>query len=442
MNINKHNYEAFFLDYHEGTLTPQQVADLLLFVEQHPELKEEFESFENVSFEDSTLYSFENKNELKKDLTPALSKEEGEKKITIENCENYFIRSVEGRLTITEENLLTIFLKQHPQFLTDLELFRKTKLSADTSIVFENKEQLKEIALVSDHLLIASVEGLLTNQETAFLNHQLEVDAEMKQNHALYQQTKLKADATIVFENKEVLKRREKRVIPFYYYVAAAAAILLLFGLFSIFNTTKIEKSFADKNAAQKHSAPINNSNLTSAPEKNIALNNTAVSNAVHIKKGTSVKVNTSSNENNPAKQPVNETPLPVADNVVKESPVVIPNNQVIEAPKNNSVVSTNADPVAIVEKKNESGSTEFLSLGQIATEKIKEKTLDAGALASEKKTGRLKKFSGWDMLQVVAKGVSKVTGKKVEVKPTYNDDGDVTAYALSAGAFGISKGK
>ena len=60
MTINKHNYEAYFLDYHEGNLTPQEVADLLLFVEQHPELKDEFESFENVTLEDYSTPSFEN----------------------------------------------------------------------------------------------------------------------------------------------------------------------------------------------------------------------------------------------------------------------------------------------------------------------------------------------------------------------------------------------
>ena len=47
--INKNNYEAFFLDYYEGNLTTEQVAELLLFIEQHPEHKEEFESFENIS---------------------------------------------------------------------------------------------------------------------------------------------------------------------------------------------------------------------------------------------------------------------------------------------------------------------------------------------------------------------------------------------------------
>ena len=93
MTIKKHNYEAYFLDYHEGNLTPQEVADLLLFVEQHPELKDEFESFENVTLEDYSTPSFENKDILKKEINK-------------ENIEEYFIKDVEGVITSTEKILL------------------------------------------------------------------------------------------------------------------------------------------------------------------------------------------------------------------------------------------------------------------------------------------------------------------------------------------------
>ena len=114
MNINKNNYEAFFLDYHEGNLTPQQVADLLLYIEQHPELREEFESFENIILEDFSDITFENKSGLKKE-------------ITIDNKDEFFIRSIENTLTPAEKALVTDFIKQHPQYATDFELFQKTK---------------------------------------------------------------------------------------------------------------------------------------------------------------------------------------------------------------------------------------------------------------------------------------------------------------------------
>ncbi|MCX6294684.1 MAG: hypothetical protein NTX97_01235 [Bacteroidetes bacterium] len=250
MNINKNNYEAFFLDYHEGNLSPLQVADLLLFVEQHPELREEFESFENVTLDDLSTISFGDKSSLKKE-------------ININNKDEYFIRSIENILTTEEKGLVENFIKQHPQYLPEFELFQKTKLSADTSIVFENKEFLKrslspalskgegvvpELQKWND-LLIASIEGLLSKQETTLLDQQISVDAEMQHNYNLYKKTKLVADVSVVYENKEELKRKERKIIPFYYYVAAAASTLLLVGLFFIYKgKNTVDQNFADKN--------------------------------------------------------------------------------------------------------------------------------------------------------------------------------------------------
>ena len=110
-------------------------------VEQHTELKEEFESFENVTLEDFSNITFENKSGLKKE-------------ITIDNREEFFIKSVEGTLIPAEKTLVADFIQQHPQYKTDFELFQKTKLVADNSIVFENKESLKRIVVTADDLLI------------------------------------------------------------------------------------------------------------------------------------------------------------------------------------------------------------------------------------------------------------------------------------------------
>ena len=194
MNIDIHNYEAFFLDYHEGNLSPQEVAELLLFVEQHPELKEEFESFESITLYDLSPVSFEDKSSLKKEITE-------------ENREEYFIRSAESDLNAAEKKLLDDFIEQHPHYSSELELFRKTILPVDHSIVFENKNELKRAAIITgtDELLIASVEGLLSKEEKSILKQQLAVDAEMQHELFLYQQTKLAADTGSVYENKEEL---------------------------------------------------------------------------------------------------------------------------------------------------------------------------------------------------------------------------------------------
>lgn len=436
MSINKNNYEAFFLDYHEGNLSPQQVADLLLYVEQHPELKEEFESFENVTLDDLSAITFEDKLSLKKEvLTPALSiNGEGElPPISIQNKEEYFIKSAENTLTATEKTLLENFIKQHPQFLVDLQLFQKTIISADASITFENKEELKRTAITTDDLLISSIEGLLSKGETVLFNQQIAVDAEMQHNYNLYKQTILSADASIVYEDKEELKHKERKIVPFYYYASAiAAGILLLFGLFFLFNTkTNQDQNFADKkDTSTKTQESRQKENVL--PANTNQENNLAVTNATT----TSVKVIAKKQNGRVSKNdsvivaPVIMNELPIANNIQTPAPIdnkEQPNNQ--QPITNNQTIASNQQAI----KKNETPS-QFLSLREIAAEKFKEKTLDSQTMAVQKQNGRAKRFTGWDLAQIVTRGISKVTGRDVEVKPTYNEAGDVTAYALGNG--------
>lgn len=132
MNINTDNYEAFFLDYHEGNLLPTQVEELMLFLTQYPELKEQFNEFEAVALPVVAI-PFHSKAELKKQTF-----------ITFDNCEEFFIKQVEHTLNTQEEQLLQLFLKTNPDYNKELNLFKKTKLVADTTIVFTNKAALKK----------------------------------------------------------------------------------------------------------------------------------------------------------------------------------------------------------------------------------------------------------------------------------------------------------
>lgn len=431
MSINKNNYQAFFLDYHEGNLSPQRVADLLLFIEQHPELKEEFENFENFTLEDLSSIKFENKSNLKK-------------QITLENKDDYFIRSVENTLNTTEKSLLTNFIKQHPQYLYDLELFNKTKLPVDDSIKFENKNALKRVAITNDDVLVSSVEGLLSKEEATLLNQRLIVDAKMKHDFYLYQQTKLIADPFIVFENKEELKRKEKKVIPLFYYVAIAASLLLLVGLSYLFNSNNTDKHFANELTIPKNQIQNNNSNL----------NTLVKDNDQETKIENSKKISAVAAKSKKIKKQKDIQFVDSKKNISNQTPVVIQEKQeenstpeVISKEKTESIASveTKNSPTVTAQTERKNSTTkplEYLSFGQLATEKIKEKALDANTLAIQKKTGRLKKLSGWDIAQIVTKGINKITGRNIEVKPTYNEDGAVTAYALGAGGFEFSKGK
>ncbi len=62
--ITKNNYEAFLLDYIEGNLSPEMRAELMLFFENHPELKEDLDDFELVSTNPEEII-FKDKESLK-----------------------------------------------------------------------------------------------------------------------------------------------------------------------------------------------------------------------------------------------------------------------------------------------------------------------------------------------------------------------------------------
>ena len=134
MNINLNNYEAWFLDYHEGNLSPDLVKELMKFIAKHPELKEEFESFEPVILQAGDKIKYDAKEALKKQGS----------NISHSNFDEYAIEYVEGTLPAASQKKLEEFIAQNPTYKKELELYAKTKLVADATIVFDDKLSLKK----------------------------------------------------------------------------------------------------------------------------------------------------------------------------------------------------------------------------------------------------------------------------------------------------------
>ncbi len=137
MKINRNNYEIFFLDYMDGNLDPALIAELLIFMEENPGLKEEFEDFELISVPVESSVIFEDKNSLKKNHVTGVDN------INSTNYQNYFIASLENDLSVEELNLLDLFLKKNPFLVKEYELFGSTFLKPDKKIVFADKKTLK-----------------------------------------------------------------------------------------------------------------------------------------------------------------------------------------------------------------------------------------------------------------------------------------------------------
>ncbi len=438
MKINKNNYEAYFLDYHEGNLSPEEVTELLLFVEQYPDLKEELESFENFTIEDYSSITFENKSSLKKEITD-------------ENREEYFIKAVENNLNSAEKALLENYLKQHPQFLVDYNLFQKTKVEADASIVFEKKDAMKKDLTPSfstgngnaGEALISLMEGLLSEEESTLMNEKINADTRLQKEFALYKQTKLTADTSIVFENKESLKRKERKVIPIFYYIATAAAVLLLVGLYFL-NNNNNGQQFSEKKANVITNQVANNAGVKLNDKTNTKESNAVTpskTNTPRVPNKQLARINKVNKENKLPVSPVNNSPVLINNQESNmENKELIAENKEPQNKKDEPVAENKESTARNTEPA--TNKEEYLTLKEMAVAKIKETTMDKKSLDEEKKAGRLKRFSGWDLAKVAAKGINTLTGSNVKVEPKYNENGDVEAYAVAAGGFAISRGR
>ena len=145
-NINIHNYEAYFLDFIEGTLSKEQLDELDLFLDKHPEYKEDLAMMSNdvepILVSDDII--FENKNVLKK--------------ISLqEKPEEWYIADIEGELNNTEKELLYGFLTENNAELNQYELYKKTILKPDLDIVFKHKNKLKHHKLNVKKILYLSL---------------------------------------------------------------------------------------------------------------------------------------------------------------------------------------------------------------------------------------------------------------------------------------------
>ncbi len=130
MPITINNYEVYFVDYHEGLLSPELVAELFLFLEKHLELKEAFETFSEISLE-TNQETFPSKEQLKRGT------------INHANLSWFLVADLEGDLNEEESGALNTYLQDHPGSYRDQELFKKTRLEA-THEEFREKNSLKK----------------------------------------------------------------------------------------------------------------------------------------------------------------------------------------------------------------------------------------------------------------------------------------------------------
>lgn len=140
-HISIFNYEAFYLDFLEGTLSEQDTALFLKFMEEHPELRLEDESF--VAMDDEFVALDQTFKENLKQVSF------NEAAISLNNVEQFLIAQTEGLLSEHKNAELNVFLAQDSALLHAQRVYAHTKMTADVSIVYAEKSSLKQARRVA-----------------------------------------------------------------------------------------------------------------------------------------------------------------------------------------------------------------------------------------------------------------------------------------------------
>ena len=365
MLINKNNYEPFFIDYYDGNLSAQQVKELFLFLETHPELKAEFESFSNITL-DAPEMEFPNRDALKRGI------------ITASNIEQYLVASLEGDLSEAEEKELKIFLEKNPKFNHDVALYPKTISTPDLSIVYPDKKSLKQ---------------------------------------------------PIPFY---VAYRNEIRLG-----IAAILLLSIIAGTVAIFNRTMVQ---TQKQVAGQLPTPstIQKSGTDSVSPK-ISIPSTSNITPVQIQAPVAERKNQPRKQQKqlPVQPEPNDISTPEAEPLQLANALPSGQLQPGETPMQVVAHPASGDLVATKGETNEEYMSVWEALRQTSEKNLRKavgKEEEVLAYADENENSRLR------LIDVVSKGVEKISNDKAKLETHYDNDKQSNAFSFSLGKFSIEK--
>ncbi|MBH2003565.1 MAG: hypothetical protein I8H66_02655 [Sphingobacteriia bacterium] len=132
MEINRHNYETYFLLWVDGELSVAQQEAVALFVAENPDLAEELALLQDAKLPADEQLIFPDKASLLKQESAGIS---------LNNYTEYFMLYVDGELSSAAQQQTELFVLQHPQLQPGFLLFQQAKLPLE-KIAFPDKSVL------------------------------------------------------------------------------------------------------------------------------------------------------------------------------------------------------------------------------------------------------------------------------------------------------------
>lgn len=133
MDINLHNYEEFFLLYADNELSQQERLLVEQFIQENPELEEEFEMINSAIIEPDETFQILDKS--------FLLKTTGTEFINEQNYEEIFVLFHDGELSEEQKEETIHFLEKHIELKEEFLLIGQAKIEEDP-VPFPDKKSL------------------------------------------------------------------------------------------------------------------------------------------------------------------------------------------------------------------------------------------------------------------------------------------------------------
>lgn len=136
MKIDRQNYELYAIDFLDGKMTPAETAAFMAFLTENPDIAQEIELLRDIDTEIAPKQTSQDFSFLMKNINQT--------RVTPESFEEFCVAYHEGDLDQKSQSELIEFIAEDSIRRQKFEGYGKLKISPDTSIVFSEKNLLKQ----------------------------------------------------------------------------------------------------------------------------------------------------------------------------------------------------------------------------------------------------------------------------------------------------------
>ncbi|MEP7252692.1 MAG: hypothetical protein ABI683_09940 [Ginsengibacter sp.] len=133
MEINRNNYEEYFLLYADNELTDNEKIEVLKFIRENKDLENEFKTIQDTICKPDNI--------VMQDKSSLLRATENDF-VTEKNYEEIFVLYHDNELGSEEKTGTELFLRDNPHLRKEFDFIGRAKLTPDKSITFPRKKDL------------------------------------------------------------------------------------------------------------------------------------------------------------------------------------------------------------------------------------------------------------------------------------------------------------